>query len=138
MVDRDPVNCWTDGRVTLIGDAAQPTYPVGSNGASQAIVDARVLGAELLVHGVSSNTLIAYEDKIRPHTSNIILANRRSGPDKIMQVVEDRCGGVFDDIEDVISIDELSACAASYKSVAGFSIDELNAGPPTIDNNKPC
>ncbi len=133
MVDRDPVDRWTAGRVTLMGDAAHPTYPVGSNGASQAIVDARVIGAELLAHGVSSNALLAFEEKIRPQTKNVILANRQSGPDKIMQIVEDRCGGVFDNIEDVISNDELSAHAASYKSVAGFGIQTLNASPPTID-----
>lgn len=136
MVDRDPVDRWTEGRVTLMGDAAHPTYPVGSNGASQAIVDARAIGAELLAHGVSSKALLAYEEKIRPHTRNIILANRKSGPDKVMQIVEDRCGGVFDKIEDVIPIDELSAHAASYKSVAGFSIDALNASLPTIDTSK--
>lgn len=133
MVDRDPVDRWTDARVTLMGDAAHPTYPVGSNGASQAIVDARVIGAELLAHGLSSKALHAYEEKIRPHTRNVILANRGSGPDKIMQMVEDRCGGVFDHIEDVIPIAELSAHAASYKSLAGFGIEALNASPPTID-----
>ncbi|HNP34315.1 MAG TPA: flavin-dependent oxidoreductase [Woeseiaceae bacterium] len=133
MVDRDPVDRWTDGHVTLMGDAAHPTYPVGSNGASQGIVDARVIGAGLLAHGVSPDALHAYEEKIRPLTRNIQLANRGSGPDKIMQIVEDRCGGVFDSIGDVISNDELSAHAASYKSLAGFGIDALNASPPTID-----
>ncbi|MEQ8206602.1 MAG: FAD-dependent monooxygenase, partial [Woeseia sp.] len=136
MVDRDPVDRWTDGRVTLMGDAAHPTYPVGSNGASQAIVDARVIGAEFLTRGVNPDALLAYEEKIRPHTHNVILANRGSGPDKIMQIVEDRCGGVFEHIQDVITNEELTAHAAAYKSIAGFGIEALNASPPTIDTSR--
>jgi len=136
MVDRDPVDRWTDGRVTLMGDAAHPTYPVGSNGASQAIVDARVIGAAFLTHGVNPDALLAYEEKVRPQTRNVILANRGSGPDKIMQIVEDRCGGVFERIEDVITNDELTTHAAAYKAVAGFGIEALNASPATIDVNR--
>ncbi|ANO52139.1 flavin-dependent oxidoreductase [Woeseia oceani] len=136
MVDRDPVDRWTDGRVTLMGDAAHPTYPVGSNGASQAIVDARVIGAEFLAHGVNADALLAYEQRIRPHTRNVILANRGSGPDRIMQIVEDRCGGDFEHIEQVITNEELTAHAAAYKSIAGFAVDALNASPPTIEMNQ--
>jgi len=127
MVDRDPIASWTEGRVTLMGDAAHPTYPVGSNGASQAIVDARVIGAKFLEHGVGPDALLAYEDIVRPQTEKIILANRGSGPDAIMQLVEDRCGGVFERIEDVVPHSELAAHAEKYKKIAGFSIDALNA-----------
>lgn len=133
MVDRDPIDRWTDGRTTLIGDAAHPTYPVGSNGASQAIVDARIIGASILAHGVSPRALTAFEKKVRPESRKVILANRGSGPDAIMQMVEDRCGGVFENIDDVIPNDELAAHAASYKAMAGFGIEELNARPATID-----
>ena len=133
MVDRDPVDRWTDQRVTLMGDAAHPTYPVGSNGASQAIVDARIIGANILTHGVSPRALTAFEDKVRPASRKVILANRGSGPDAVMQMVEDRCGGDFDNINDVIPYDELAAHAARYKSMAGFGIEELNARPATID-----
>ncbi len=136
MVDRDPVDRWTDKRVTLMGDAAHPTYPVGSNGASQAIVDARIIGANILAHGVSPRALSAFEEKVRPESRKVILANRGSGPDAVMQMVEDRCGGVFDNIDDVIPNDELAAHAASYKSMAGFGIEELNARPATIDGSK--
>jgi 2-polyprenyl-6-methoxyphenol hydroxylase-like FAD-dependent oxidoreductase len=132
MVDRDPIASWTEGRVTLMGDAAHPTYPVGSNGASQAIVDARVIGAKLLEHGVGPDALLAYEEIVRPQTQKIILANRGSGPDAIMQLVEDRCGGVFERIEDVVPRSELAAHAEKYKKIAGFSIDALNARPDLI------
>lgn len=82
---------------------------------------------------MSSNALLAFLEKIRPQTKNVILANRQSGPDKIMSIVEDRCSGVFDDIENVISNDDLSSHPASYKSAAGFCIQAPNASPSTID-----
>ncbi len=132
MVDRDPLPRWTEGRVTLMGDAAHPTYPVGSNGASQAIVDARAIGAQMVAHGVTPSALTAYEAQMRPLTEGVIKANRGSGPDAILQQVEVLCGGAFDSIEDVISREELAAHAARYKSLAGFSIDELNAKPAWI------
>ncbi len=132
MVDRDPLPKWTDGSVTLMGDAAHPTYPVGSNGASQAIIDARELGAAMLSHGVTAEALLAYEERMRPRTTGVILANRGSGPDAILQRVEDLCGGEFDKIDDVIPEDELAAHAARYKNLAGFAIETINAQPALI------
>ncbi|WP_417677666.1 flavin-dependent oxidoreductase [Pseudodonghicola sp.] len=133
MVDRDPLPRWTEGRVTLMGDAAHPTYPVGSNGASQAIVDARVIGASLLAHGVTPAALAAYEAQIRPLTTAVGLANRKGGgPDAVLQMVEDICGGEFETIDDVIPTADLAAHAARFKSIAGFSIAELNAKPAII------
>ena len=132
MVDRDPVDEWTSGPVTLMGDAAHPTYPVGSNGASQAIVDARVLGAQIKHHGPTEDALQAYEEIVRPRTSAVTLANRGAGPDAILQLVEDRSGGRFDDIETIISRADLAAHSAKYKSLAGFDVDALNAQPPLI------
>ncbi|WP_411351683.1 flavin-dependent oxidoreductase [Leisingera aquaemixtae] len=133
MVDRDPLARWTHGNMTLMGDAAHPTYPVGSNGASQAIVDARVIGAKLLEHGISAAALEAYEADVRPVTTAVGLANRAGGgPDGVLQQVEDLCGGDFGDISEVIPQAELAAHAAKYKSIAGFSIAELNARPATI------
>ncbi|WP_300063470.1 flavin-dependent oxidoreductase [uncultured Roseobacter sp.] len=132
MVDRDPVARWTEGPVTLMGDAAHPTYPVGSNGASQAIVDARTLGACFAAHDKTPEALQAYEASVRPRTSAVTLANRGSGPDAILQMVEDRCGGVFDRIEDVVPQDELAAHSAKYKRLAGFDVDALNAQPALI------
>lgn len=133
MVDRDPLPGWSDGRVTLMGDAAHPTYPVGSNGASQAIIDARQIGAQLLQHGVTAKALHAYESLTRPQTTAVGLANRGNGPDAILQQVEDLCGGTFDNINDVIPQSDLAAHAAKYKSIAGFSIKELNARPPILE-----
>ncbi len=133
MVDRNPLHAWTDGAVTLIGDAAHPTYPVGSNGASQAILDARIIGAQILEHGVEPAALQAYEAICRPVTSGVIEANRAGGgPDGVLQQVEDLCGGAFGHISEVIPEAELAAHAARYKMLAGFSIDELNARPRTI------
>lgn len=132
MVDRDPIDNWTEGAVSLIGDAAHATYPVGSNGASQAIVDARKLGHHLLVNGTGPAALKAYQDEMLPIARKIVLTNRGSGPDAVLQMIEERCGGQFDQIEDVASREELSAHAAKYKAIAGFSIDALNNAPPII------
>ena len=132
MVDRDPIPSWTDGNATLLGDAAHVMYPVGSNGASQAIVDARKLGRAFLDHGVTASALEAYETEMRPATEKMILTNRTAGPDHIMQIVEELCGGVFDDISEVMSHEELSDFAAGYKKTAGFAIAELNESPPII------
>ncbi len=133
MIDRDPLENWTDGRVTLMGDAAHPAYPVGSNGASQAIIDARLIGSMLQLHGVGSEALQAYEAVVRPQMASVVSANRTGGgPDGVMQIVEDRCGGTFENIDDVIPHDELAAHAEKYKSMAGFSIDALNRRAPLI------
>lgn len=132
MVDRDPLERWRDGRATLMGDAAHIMYPVGSNGASQAVVDGRKLGRAFLDHGVTIAALEAYEAELRPATGAMVLQNRGRGPDYVMDLVEQRSGGLFDDIHDVVSHEELADHAAKYKGVAGFSIDELNASPPVI------
>ncbi len=133
MVDRDALPRWTQDCVTLIGDAAHPTYPVGSNGASQAIIDARVIGAKFLGHGLVPQALQSYEDDVRPVTTGVGKANRAGGgPDGVLQRVEDLCGGEFDNIDNVIPRAELAAHAEKYKSIAGFSISELNARPQTI------
>ncbi|WP_293576065.1 flavin-dependent oxidoreductase [Phaeobacter sp.] len=133
MVDRDPLPTWQDGAVSLMGDAAHPTYPVGSNGASQAIVDARIIGAQMLRHGITSTALSAYEAEVRPTTTAVAQANRAGGgPDGILQQVEDLCGGEFTDINTVIPHEDLANHAAKYKSIAGFSIEALNARPKTL------
>ena len=132
MVDRDPVARWVDGRVCLIGDAAHVMYPVGSNGASQAIVDARVLGAKFVEGGVGPEALRAFEAALLEPMSALVLRNRGNGPVGVLGLVDERCGGVFDDIEDVIPRPEIEAFMANYKAAAGFAIDALNAAPPTI------
>jgi 5-methylphenazine-1-carboxylate 1-monooxygenase len=139
MVDRDPLPQWRFGAVSLMGDAAHPTYPVGSNGASQAILDSRILGARFLALGVTEAALDAYEDEVRPLATAICKTNRAGkGPDGVLQQVEDLCAGDFATIEDVIPHADLAAHAARYKSIAGFSIEALNASPATIPTTIPA
>ena len=132
MVDRDPLDSWTVGRTTLMGDAAHAAYPVGSNGAGAGIMDARKLVARFLEHGLTEDALLAYEAEMLPATSRIILMNRSAGPDKILDVVEQRCGGQFERIEDVIPQTEMAEHAAAYKRAAGYGIAETNDAPPII------
>jgi 5-methylphenazine-1-carboxylate 1-monooxygenase len=129
MVDRDPLERWGNGRISLLGDAAHPMYPVGSNGASQAILDARVLAGCLRSNADIVAALRAYEDIRRPATAGLTLANRMQGPEECMTLVEQRAPNGFDHIEDVITRAELEAIAAKYKRLAGFSIDEINQRP---------
>ncbi|MFZ5567839.1 MAG: flavin-dependent oxidoreductase [Pseudomonadota bacterium] len=132
MIDRDPVPTWVDGRVALIGDAAHVMYPVGSSGASQGIVDTRVLGAAMIEHGVTPAALQAYDQKLCKDISALVLRNRGSGPFGILGLVDERCGGVFDDIDAVIPKAERDEFMARYKQAAGFAIESLNAAPSII------
>lgn len=130
MVDRDPLRRWGAGRVTLLGDAAHPMYPIGSNGASQAIIDARVLAFELarapddVVRGLG-----AYEATRRPATSALVLANRRHGPEQILSIVAERAPDGFAQIDDVLSREELTTIAQAYRRTAGFDVENLNTRP---------
>lgn len=132
LVDRDPLDRWTFGNVTLLGDAAHPMYPIGSNGASQAILDARVLAREILNHGETSAALQAYEAGRRPATTELVKLNRRNGPEQVMQIVEERAPDGFNVVTDVLSQRELEDIANTYKRVAGFQVDALNAKPPIV------
>jgi 2-polyprenyl-6-methoxyphenol hydroxylase-like FAD-dependent oxidoreductase len=132
MVDRDPLDRWTFGRTTLIGDAAHPMYPIGSNGASQGILDARVLAREIRRLGPTPEALASYEAERRPATAKIVLANRANGPEQVMQLVEQRAPAGFAQIEDVLTPAELEGTAAGYKRIAGFDKDALNARGPII------
>jgi 5-methylphenazine-1-carboxylate 1-monooxygenase len=132
LVDRDPLERWTFGNVTLMGDAAHPMYPVGSNGASQAILDARVLTREILAHGPTQAALLAYEAERRPATTDLVMLNRRNGPEQVMQLVEERAPDGYEVVTDVLSLKELEDIAANYKRVAGFQVEALNAKPPIV------
>jgi 2-polyprenyl-6-methoxyphenol hydroxylase-like FAD-dependent oxidoreductase len=132
MIDRDPVDTWQDGAVLLVGDAAHAMYPTGSNGASQAIIDARQLGAAILDHGVTPDALRAFDRRMCGPVSELILRNRGAGPFGLLNLVDERCGGEFDNIDDVIPAAERAEFMARYKAAAGFAIDQLNAAPPTI------
>jgi len=113
----------------LLGDAAHPMYPIGSNGASQAIIDSRVLARELALCDDPIDGLRAYEAQRLPATAAIVLANRQVGPERSMQIVAERAPNGFERLEDVISHDELVAISERYKKTAGFDPGTLNARP---------
>jgi 5-methylphenazine-1-carboxylate 1-monooxygenase len=129
MVDRDPLPSWDFGRVTLLGDAAHPMYPVGSNGASQAIIDARVLARELALQPSIEQAVAAYDAARRPATAAVVLANRQVGPERCMELVEERAPGGFTDLAAIISQDELLAISQAYKRTAGFDPEVINNRP---------
>ncbi len=132
MIDRDPIPTWVDGPVALMGDAAHPMYPTGSNGASQAIMDARILTRHFLDHGLNAGALQAYNDELCAPLSELVLRNRGSGPFGLLEMVQSRCDGTFDNIDDVISPEEREAFMKRYKTAAGYSRDQLNAAPRRI------
>ncbi len=132
MIDRDPVPTWRDGSVALLGDAAHAMYPTGSNGGSQAIVDARALGAAMIDHGVTPEALAAYDDRLCGPISQLILRNRGAGPFGLLNIVDERCGGTFDNIDNVIPPAERAEFMAGYRAAAGFAIEKLNTSPRTI------
>jgi 2-polyprenyl-6-methoxyphenol hydroxylase-like FAD-dependent oxidoreductase len=118
MIDQDPLPWWSRGRVTLLGDAAHPMYPRGSNGAGQAIVDAKVLTENLSGERDAVTALKAYESERLEATSNIVIMNRRNPPDAILREVFERTGDKpFSNVEDVITRDELRAISDGYKRV---------------------
>lgn len=126
MVDRDPVPTWTFGSTTLLGDAAHPMYPRGSNGAGQAILDARTLAGAIKRHGLGLDALAAYDTLRVEQTSKVVLMNRVNPPDAILREVHERTGGrPFDSIDDVISHAELVEISERYKRVAGFEQQQL-------------
>ncbi len=127
--DRDPLPRWSFGRVTLLGDAAHPMYPVGSNGASQAILDAKCL-ATCLASGNTIETAVAhYDEERRPATAKIVLANRRGGPEGVIDMIEARAPNGFDSIDEVASFEERKAMVRGYASLAGFARpDDSKAG----------
>ena len=120
MVDQDPLPWWTQGRVTLLGDAAHPMYPRGSNGAGQAIVDARALCDALASTASVSDALKAYEAQRLATTAAIVRMNRSNPPDAILREVYERTGDQpFERIEDVIAHDELAAITERYRRATG-------------------
>lgn len=125
MSDRDPLPRWTFGRVTLLGDAAHPMYPIGSNGASQAILDADALTAALIEEPNWQSALERYDAERVPATAKVVLQNRQKGPDFIMDLMEERFPEGF--TPDQIPQQELAGIMEQYKQIAGFDIKSLNA-----------
>ena len=126
MVDRDPLPTWNFGRATLLGDAAHPMYPVGSNGASQAIIDARILARELALQPSVEAAVAAYDERRRPDTAAVVRSNRQVGPERCMEIVHRRAPDGFTDLDAVVSSEELEAISRSYKQAAGFDPQILN------------
>jgi 2-polyprenyl-6-methoxyphenol hydroxylase-like FAD-dependent oxidoreductase len=119
--DRDPLPYWSSGRVTLLGDAAHPMYPVGSNGASQAILDARALADALARSEHPRQALAAYEQKRLPMTAEIVAANRRGGPEGVIDAVEQLAPQGFSDLETVLNYEAREAIVRGYATRAGFA-----------------
>jgi len=119
--DRDPLPWWSCGRVTLLGDAAHPMYPVGSNGASQAILDARCLADALVRSEHPRQALVAYEQKRLPMTAEIVRSNRRGGPEGVIDAVEQLAPQGFADIDTILSYEAREAIVRGYAAKAGFA-----------------
>jgi 2-polyprenyl-6-methoxyphenol hydroxylase-like FAD-dependent oxidoreductase len=127
MVDRDPLPRWTFGRVTLAGDAAHPMYPIGSNGATQGVLDARALAYFLATESSIGAALAAYEAERRGPTSRIVLTNRAHGPDGVLELANERVNDRETDLDAVFPLAERAAIAQGYKAVAGFDPAQLAA-----------
>jgi 2-polyprenyl-6-methoxyphenol hydroxylase-like FAD-dependent oxidoreductase len=126
MADRDPLPRWTHGRVTLLGDAAHPMYPVGSNGASQAILDARCLADLLVSCEHARHALVAYEADRLPKTAEIVRNNRKGGPEGVIDEVERLAPDGFARIDDVLSHAQREAIVKGYAQLAGFAKEQVN------------
>jgi 2-polyprenyl-6-methoxyphenol hydroxylase-like FAD-dependent oxidoreductase len=130
MVDQDPLPRWTHGRITLLGDAAHPMVPRGSNGAGQAIIDARCLAGCLKKEGTGPAALKSYDRERVDATGRVVLTNRSTPPDTILRVVYERSGGKpFDKIDDVVPQAELQSISDNYKRVAGYDPGHLRSRP---------
>lgn len=127
MSDRDPVAQWSFGRLTLLGDAAHAMYPIGSNGASQAIIDAETLAGHLssMIEDIPA-ALKKYEQERLPPTAKIVMANRANGPDHVLQLAEERAPDGFANVYDIIPKEELEGIGRVYKQVAGFEMESVN------------
>jgi 5-methylphenazine-1-carboxylate 1-monooxygenase len=135
MVDRDPLPKWSHGKVTLLGDAAHPMYPIGSNGATQSVLDARALADQIASSSAADmeSALVRYEQERLPKTAKIVMVNRAQGPDAAMQVVEDRAPNGFTNLDDVVSMTELQQIALNYKKVVGLDLETVNAKAAKLD-----
>ncbi|MEC4722328.1 flavin-dependent oxidoreductase [Noviherbaspirillum sp. CPCC 100848] len=127
LVDRDILPRWTYERVTLLGDAAHPMYPIGSNGSAQAILDARYLCDCLAGDGNTTYALREYEAERLPRTAGIVLRNRMNGPEQVMQLAEERAPHGFKNVNDVIPQQTLESISLRYKRLAGFDKDSLRS-----------
>ncbi|HZF90982.1 flavin-dependent oxidoreductase [Streptomyces sp.] len=129
MIDRDPLPRWTFGGVTLLGDAAHAMYPAGSNGATQAVIDARVLAWQLARHSDAGAALRAYEEERRPQMTELQKSNRSLGPERVLTMAHRRAPGGFSDVRDVFSAEELAEISRGYAVTGKFDQDWVNTRP---------
>jgi len=127
MVDRDPLPQWTHGRITLAGDAAHPMYPIGSNGATQGLIDSRALAYHLATAPDVVTALARYEEERREPTSRIVLANRALGPDRVLEIARERAPSPQTELESVFPTSEREAIANDYKALARFNPAQVKA-----------
>ncbi len=126
LCDRDPLPHWSHGRVTLLGDAAHPMYPVGSNGASQAILDARCLADRVVGAEHPWHALWTYEQERLPMTAQVVRMNRKGGPEGVIDAVEERAPDGFSNVDDVLPFEQRKAIVRGYASTAGFAREQVN------------
>lgn len=133
-VDRDPIPQWTFGRVTLLGDAAHPMHPAGSNGATQAIVDAPALAKAIITSPDPQSALAAYEAVRREAVSKLVTVNRtQMGPESVMILAEQRAPEGFSNVLDVFTQEELESASSNYRRLAGFDQAALDTTDPILD-----
>jgi 5-methylphenazine-1-carboxylate 1-monooxygenase len=132
LVDRNPVEAWTFGRITLVGDAAHPMQPIGSQAGSQAIIDARMLSAALLNESNPTEAIKRYDAERRPTMNDIVLRNRHFGPEAALQLVEERAPHGFRQIDDVVSRRDLQNIAEVFSSAAGLDAETVNSRPSFV------
>jgi 2-polyprenyl-6-methoxyphenol hydroxylase-like FAD-dependent oxidoreductase len=125
MVDRDPLPRWSHGRITLLGDAAHPMYPIGSNGASQSIIDGEAIAQELSAGDDPEKALRRYEERRLPPMARIVESNRRKGIDVMLDIVEERAPQGFSDLEAVLPANELERIVGDYKKLAAQDRETL-------------
>ncbi len=125
MVDRDPLPRWSHGRITLLGDAAHPMYPIGSNGASQAIIDGEAITQELAKGDDPEKALRRYEERRLPPMARIVESNRRKGIDIMLDIVEERAPQGFQTLESVLPAAELEKIVGDYKKLVAQDRETL-------------
>ena len=129
MADRDPVPQWSFGRVTLLGDAAHPMYPSGSNGAAQAILDAGAPTRVLQAQPSAQDSLRAYQaERLKP-TAEVVLHNREFAAEQILRLVDERCPPDCENIRDYVALDEVEELSQRYQRIAGFDRNSVNEQP---------
>ena len=126
MADRDPLERWSVGRVTLLGDAAHPMYPSGSNGAAQAILDAVALSRALQTERRVEDALCVYEAERLDSTSKIVRLNREFAAEQVLRLVDERCPPDCENTHDFVPLEEMEEIARQYSLVAGFDRSVAN------------